>query len=395
MHDIRCPKCGEQFTIDEAGYAAIVQQVRDKEFDRQVHEREMSIERAHETQLALVRKEEADRFQDKISAQENSITELKGRIALQEAQHGAEIQKVISDKDNEIRALEGRLGALNAESELNVKTLCEGYEARLRDKDEQIAYYRDLKARQSTKMVGETLEQHCEIEFNKVRGLMFAGVYFEKDNDARTGSKGDYIYRETDTDGSEILSIMFEMKNEMETTEKKHKNSDFFKELDKDRREKGCEYAVLVSMLESDSDLYNQGIVDVSYRYPKMYVIRPQCFIPMITVLRNAAMHSLDYRRELAVLRSQNLDVVDFEDKLEDFKTKFGRNYQLAHDKLYSAIDDIDKAIAALERTKKELLSSENNYRLANDKLENLTVRRLTAGNPTVQRMFEDARLNM
>lgn len=391
MQDIRCPHCGEQFTIDESGYAAIVQQVRDKEFYKMLSEREESLRLEHEAKLDLAKIETEARLMGQISERENELEVLRGRLALQEAQEEARMTRVISDKDKEIQALQGRLGALNAEQELGLNSMRESYESRLRDKDEQIAYYRDLKARQSTKMVGETLERHCEIEFNRVRSLMpVERVYFEKDNDARTGSKGDFIYRETAPDGTELISIMFEMKNEMDTTERKHKNEDFFKELDKDRQEKKCEYAVLVSMLEADSELYNQGIVDVSYRYPKMYVVRPQCFVPLITILRGAALRSLDYKSELSKLKSQTVDVTRFEEKLSDFQDKFNRNYSLAHDKLQAAVADIDKAIAALEKTKADLLASEKNYRLANDKLAGLTIRKLTDGNPTMKQMFAE-----
>ena len=393
MSEIRCPHCGGQFTIDESGYAAIVQQVRDKEFYKQVKEREDAIQREMGTQLALARQEVQAAMQDAIAKRDTELASLNGRMSLQKAEYDAQLRQALSGKDTEIQALQSQLGALNTKLVLTETSMRENYEAQLRSKDEQIAQYRDFKARQSTKMVGESLERHCEIEFNRVRGFLPPGVYFEKDNDARTGSKGDFIYREMAPDGSEPVSIMFEMKNEMDDTnvKQKHKNEDFFKELDKDRREKRCEYAILVSMLEIDNDLYNQGIVDVSHRYPKMYVVRPQCFIPMITVLRNAAMESAAYRMEVNRLRSQNIDVTRFEEKLLDFQDKFGRNYRLAHDKLSDAVADIDRAIASLEKTKKELISSDNNYRLANDKLEDLSVRKLTAGNPTMTQMFAQA----
>ena len=262
----------------------------------------------------------------------------------------------------------------------------------LEQKDEQIAYYKDLKTRMSTKMVGETLEQHCEIQFNQLRATAFRNAYFEKDNDARSGSKGDYIYRECDENGIEIISIMFEMKNEMDETSTKHKNEDFFKELDKDRREKGCEYAVLVSLLESESELYNAGIVDVSYRYDKMYVVRPQCFIPIITLLRNAAMNALMYKQELAVVRNQDIDISNFEDNLQKFKDDFSRNYDIAHSHFDKAIDEIDKTIQHLEKVKKELQGSDNQLRIANNKVDEVSVKKLTKGNPTMQAKFDELR---
>ena len=268
------------------------------------------------------------------------------------------------------------------------------YEHKLKEKDAEIDYYKDFKARQSTKMIGESLEQHCEIEFNKLRPTAFRNAYFEKDNDARFGSKGDYIYRESSEDGVEFISIMFEMKNEMDTTATKHKNEDFFKELDKDRKEKKCEYAVLVSLLEADNELYNGGIVDVSYRYPKMYVIRPQFFIPLISILRNAALSAVEYRNQLAIIQNQNIDITNFENEMNDFKEKFGRNYRIASEKFRKAIDEIDLTIKHLEKTKEALLSSENNLRLANNKAEDLSIKRLTKGNPTMQAKFAELQEN-
>ena len=294
----------------------------------------------------------------------------------------------VQDKDIRINTLQSELTLKNSEWELKEKSLLDKHADELRLREEQIAYYKDFKAKQSTKMIGESLERHCENEFNKIRATAFQNAYFEKDNDARTGSKGDYIYREYSDTGVEFISIMFEMKNEMDTTATKHKNEDFFKELDKDRREKNCEYAVLVSMLESDNDFYNSGIVDVSYKYPKMYVVRPQFFIPIITVLRNAALNSLQYRAELEVIRNQNIDITHFEEDINDFKDKFSRNFRLASEKFRKAIDEIDKTIDHLQKTKEALLSSENNLRLANNKAEDLTIKRLTRGNPTMAEKF-------
>jgi len=273
-------------------------------------------------------------------------------------------------------------------AELNGKAAQEQFQRELAMKDEQIAYYRDFKARQSTKMVGESLEQHCLTEFNRIRATAFRNAYFEKDNDARTGSKGDFIFRESTEEGTEILSIMFEMKNEMDETATKHRNEDFLKELDKDRREKGCEYAVLVTLLEPDSELYNSGIVDVSYRYPKMYVIRPQFFIPLISILRNAALNAVEYRQQLAVIQNQNIDITNFESEMNDFKDRFNRNYELASRRFKEAIDEIDKTITHLQKTKDALLSSENNLRLANNKAQDLSIKRLTKNNPTMQAKF-------
>ncbi|MDO4200394.1 MAG: DUF2130 domain-containing protein, partial [Clostridia bacterium] len=286
--------------------------------------------------------------------------------------------------------LESKIKEAEKDSEIKEKSLKENFEIQLKAKDETIEFYKDLKTKMSTKMVGETLEQHCETEFNKIRAGAFPNAYFEKDNDARTGSKGDYIFRESTADGIEFISIMFEMKNEMDTTATKHKNEDFFKELDKDRQEKGCEYAVLVSLLEADNELYNSGIVDVSYKYPKMYVIRPQFFISMITVLRNAALNSVQYRRQLVEYKNQNIDISHFEDDMNDFKEKFGRNYQLASDKFRKAIEEIDKTIDHLQKTKDALLSSENNLRLANNKAQDLSVKRLTKNNPTMAQKFAE-----
>lgn len=375
MAEILCPSCGHMIDLDEANYDSIARQVRDKEFDKALDAR-MRDERSKSQLSEEKLRAELDREHNaEIEELKRKLSVLESSLHSKETEQKLAVAEAVSEEHSKVRDLELQLGSLR-----------EGYESRLRDKDEMLSYYKDLKARQSTKMIGENLEQHCEIEFNKIRALGFntSRVYFEKDNDASSGSKGDYIYREVDENGVEILSIMFEMKNEMESTKRKHKNSDFFEELDKDRREKRCEYAILVTLLESDNEVYNQGIVDVSYRFDKMYVVRPQFFIPIITILRNAAYHSADYRRELAVLRSQNADIVRFEEKLFDFKERFGRNYRIASEKFNSAIADIDKAIAALERTKKELLSSENNLRLANNKAEELTIQKLTADSPSL-----------
>ena len=455
MREIKCPKCGEVFQVDESGYAAIVKQVRDSEFTRELRERQSQYAAEKESAVRIAVAEAEKVFRAELSAQQQKIALLSGQVDAAEnakqlavAGVASEKDRVIAQKENDIvraetRArealreemarqqeqivkLQGRLEAAESakmlavadavserdktigerdrkiwqlssrieteekEKLLSEQALRDHYESQLKSKDELIAYYKDFKARQSTKMVGESLEQHCLTEFNKLRATGFQNAYFEKDNDARTGSKGDFIYREAAEDGTEFISIMFEMKNEAEETAAKHKNEDFFRELDKDRREKGCEYAVLVSLLEADSELYNTGIVDVSYRYPKMYVIRPQFFIPMITLLRNAALNSLQYRQELAVVRNQNIDISHFEEDVNDFKERFARNYRLASERFQKAIEEIDKTIDHLQKTKEALLSSENNLRLANNKAEDLSIKRLTHNNPTMAARFAE-----
>lgn len=402
MQEIKCPKCGEVFVVDETGYAQIVQQIRDKEFEKEMKRREADLEEKKNSDLALIRmqqKEELSRtLSDKqlaLSEKDKIIEELKGRLKNSETEKALAVsnavqkkEQEISEKVNRITALEGQLSSKENENKLKEENLQKQYEEKLKQKDEQIEYYRDFKARQSTKMIGESLEQHCFNQFNALRMTAFPTAYFEKDNDARTGSKGDFIFRDC-ADGVEFISIMFEMKNEMDETATKHKNEDFLKELDKDRREKKCEYAVLVSLLEIDNELYNNGIVDVSYKYEKMYVIRPQFFIPMITLLRNAALNSLKYQQELEVVRNQQVDILHFEENMNAFKEGFARNYRLASDKFKTAIDEIDKTITHLQKTKDALLSSENNLRLANNKAEDLTIKKLTNNAPTVKQMFD------
>ena len=403
MQKIKCPNCGEVFAVDESGYAQIVQQVRDQEFDRELRQREKELEDLKEKDLELVQMKQKEAFDRALSSKEAALSEKEREIALLRAQlDNSETQKklavseAVQKKDRElseqatqITELRSRLSGKETESQLKEQALQKQYEDRLRLKDEQIEYYKDFKARQSTKMIGESLEQHCLNQFNALRMTAFPRAYFEKDNDARTGSKGDFIFREA-ADGVEFLSIMFEMKNEMDETATKHKNEDFLKELDKDRREKGCEYAILVSLLEIDNDLYNSGIVDVSYKYEKMYVIRPQFFIPIITLLRNAALISLQYRQELEVTKHQQIDLLHFEENMNAFKDGFARNYRLASDKFKTAIDEIDKTITHLQKTKDALLSSENNLRLANNKAEDLTIKRLTKNAPSVREKFDE-----
>ncbi len=404
MAEIKCPHCGEVFQVDESGYTAIVAQVRDQEFERMLKERTKQLESSQKdaVKIAVMESEKtqqeilADREKE-ISEKEKEIAELKAKLQTSETEKELAITKALADKDRqiaekeqEITQLNGRIETDAQKSKLNEKALKESYEIRLKGKDEEIAFYKDLKAKQSTKMIGEDLERHCENEFNKYRAAGFKNAYFEKDNDARTGSKGDYIFRDYSDEGTEFISIMFEMKNEMDETATKKKNADFFKELDKDRREKNCEYAVLVSLLEADSELYNEGIVDVSHKYEKMYVIRPQFFIPMITLLRNAALNAVQYKNELALIRNQNIDITHFEDDLNDFKEKFGRNVKLAGEKFQTAIDEIDKTISHLQKVKDALQSSERNLTLADNKLEDLTVKKLTRKNPTMKAKFEE-----
>ena len=408
MREIRCPKCGEVFQVDESGYAAIVKQVRDKEFEKEIREREAQFRQEKQAAEELARTKTEQKLSGQISSQETRIRELETKLQAEKDARDLEIQKAAAEKERElaqriaakdqelaerdarIQKLRSQMDSEEKESQLKEQSLKEKYEEQLKMKDELVAYYRDFKARQSTKMVGESLEIHCETEFNKLRATGFQHAYFEKDNGARSGSKGDYIYRETDPEGVEFISIMFEMKNEMDETATKKKNEDFLKELDKDRREKNCEYAVLVSLLEPDSELYNQGIVDMSHRYPKMYVIRPQFFIPIITILRNAATNALDYRRQLEVVKNQNIDISHFEEDMNDFKEKFARNFRIASERFQKAIDEIDKTIDHLQKTKEALLSSENNLRLANNKAEDLTIKRLTRKNPTMAAKFAE-----
>ena len=397
MHEIKCPHCGQVFTVDETGYAAILSQVRDVEFHRELAAREKQLKDAEASALALYKaKAETDKAQA-LSALTREVDRLTAQLDAGEKDRVIAVDHAVSatrdeivERDKAIARLESRLKEAEKDGLLKEQSLKEQFTVQLKAKDETIEFYKDLKARLSTKMVGETLEQHCEVEFNRLRATGFQNAYFEKDNDAATGSKGDYIFREATGDGVEFISIMFEMKNEADATATRKKNEDFFKELDKDRNEKRCEYAVLVSLLEPENELYNSGIVDVSYKYPKMYVIRPQFFIPMITVLRNAALNSVAYQRQLAEIRNQNIDISRFEDDLDEFKSRFDRNYELASRRFHEAVSEIDKTIDHLQKTKDALLSSENNLRLANDKAQDLSVKRLTKNNPTMRQMFDE-----
>lgn len=403
MQEIKCPNCGEVFSVDESGYAQIVRQVRDREFEKELKRREDDFAQMKENALKLAQMEQKEEFSKAISVKDAQLSEkdkiigeLRAQIAGSETEKKLAVSEVMNEKEKElsekateIARLKSSLSNKDTENELKAQSLKKQYEDRLKLKDEQIEYYKDFKARQSTKMIGESLEMHCLNQFNALRMTAFPNAYFEKDNDARTGSKGDFIFRES-AEGVEFISIMFEMKNEMDETATKHKNEDFLKELDKDRREKKCEYAVLVSLLEIDNELYNNGIVDVSYKYEKMYVIRPQFFIPMITLLRNAAQNSLQYRRELEAAKHQQVDILHFEENMNAFKEGFARNYRIASNKFKTAIDEIDKTITHLQKTKEALLSSENNLRLANNKAEDLSIKRLTKNAPAVREMFEE-----
>jgi len=459
MQEIICPHCGKAFKIDEAGYADILKQVRDSDFEKQLHERLELAEQDKRNAVELAKTKVASELQKAAAAKDAEIQELKAKLdagevaqklavnealsavekerdalanELEQAKHDKqaasklaearlenELQRTVATKDVELQSLKAKLDAIEVaqklaiteavsvvekerdelrsgldraelEKQLAEKSLKDKYETQIKDRDDAIERLRDMKARLSTKMVGETLEQHCETEFNRIRATAFPRAYFEKDNDARTGSKGDYIFRDLDEAGTEIVSIMFEMKNESDRTATKNKNEDFLKELDKDRIEKECEYAVLVSLIEPDSELYNTGIIDVFHRYPKMYIVRPQFFLPIITLLRNAAMNSLKYKSELALVKAQNIDITNFETELDTFKTSFAKNYDLASRRFQTAIDEIDKSIDHLQKTKEALLGTDRNLRLANDKAQDVTIKKLTRGNPTMAAKFTE-----
>lgn len=430
MNEIICPHCHKAFKVDEAGYADILKQVRDHQFEEELHNRLALAEKDKQSAIQIAEAKVREALQEQLTQKETAIAKLKSdaavELAQKLAQKEAEVAQLKAEKTNELTQLKAQLDNAEVAKKLAIteavqkiekerdtllnevktkelekenienslkqqfQTELQGKEAIIKYKDEEIARVKDMKAKLSTKMIGETLEQHCETEFNKLRATAFQNAYFEKDNDARSGSKGDFIYKETDEAGNEIISIMFEMKNEGDETATKKKNEDFFKELDKDRNEKKCEYAVLVTMLEAESEYYNTGIVDVSHKYPKMYVVRPQFFIPIITLLRNASMNSMKYKAELALVRNQNIDITNFEEKINTFKEGFARNYELASKKFKTAIDEIDKTIDHLQKTKDALLSSDNNLRLANQKADDLTIKKLTHGNPTMKAKFDE-----
>lgn len=397
MNEIKCPKCGEVFTIDEASYASIVKQVRDDEFNAEIRNRELNYSREKESALRLAKAESDKILQEQLSKKDSLIQELQSRLEQKDSERELAITKAVAQKDAQLGEKQIEISRLTSAIEssknqyaLQEKTIKEGFETQLRLRDEEIERLKDFKAKQSTKMVGESLEQFCYDEFNKIRMTAFPTAYFEKDNDARSGSKGDFIYRECDENGVEVISIMFEMKNEMETTATKHKNEDFFKELDKDRREKNCEYAVLVSLLEADSDYYNAGIVDVSYQYEKMYVVRPQCFIPIITLLRNASLNSLKYKQQMEVMRNQNIDITNFEASLNDFKNDFAYNVDQAHKRFDEAIKGIDDTMNKLQKIRDALTKSDDQLRRANNKVEAVSIKKLTKGNPTMAAKFDE-----
>src|SRR3989344_2508515 len=397
MNEIICPHCKRAFKIDEAGFADILKQVHDHEFEKELHERVEMLKKDKENALKLAEANITNTLQKDLAKKDTELAEIKSKVSNVELEKKLAVTEAVNKIEKERDELAGELKSKDAEKQLLETSLKEKYATELKTKDdiikmkdEEIALRKDMKVKLSTKMIGETLEQHCEIEFNKLRATGFQNAYFEKDNDATAGSKGDYIYRETDGAGNEIISIMFEMKNEGDETATKKRNEDFLRELDKDRAEKKCEYAVLVSLLEAENELYNTGIVDVSHKHPKMYVVRPQFFIPMITLLRNASMNSLKYKAELAVVRNQNIDITNFEENMNKFKDGFKRNYELASSRFKTAVEEIDKTIDHLQKTKDALLSSENNLRLANNKAEDLTIKGLTRGNPTMTAKFSE-----
>lgn len=429
MNEIKCPKCGSMFKIDEQNYNSILKQIRDQEFYSELKNREQQFENEKKSAITIAKNEidktmnekinslnleilklknelktkdelqssiltntkinTENQYKDEINKLNLTISKLEQDIKYNDTIHKSKIDEIVSQKEKNITDLKNKIELDGKEYKLKEQSLKDNYENKLKTKDEMIAYYKDLKAKQSTKMIGESLENHCYAEFNKLRPL-FKNAYFEKDNDAKTGSKGDFIFRDYSDGNEEFVSIMFEMKNEADETATKHKNEDFFKELDKDRKEKNCEYAVLVSLLEIDNDYYNDGIVDVSYKYEKMYVIRPQFFIPIITLIRGAAINTLKYKKQLIEIQNQNIDISHFEENMNAFKEGFSRNYRLASEKFNKAIDEIDKTIDHLQKTKEALLSSENNLRLANNKAEDLTIKKLTNNNPTMKKMFDE-----
>lgn len=390
MNEIKCPHCGEAFTIDAAGYAEIIAQVKTKEFEQELHDRIQAAERLKNAEIEVAEQKAAAKFKDEAAKQEAMLSELRAKIATSDIERQLAVSEALSKVEKERDSLRANLEMAETKAQLETKSLTELYVTQIKDRDDAIERLKDMKARLSTKMVGETLEQHCEIEFEKLRQTAFRNAQFSKDNDAAQGSKGDFIFRDFHDDKIEIVSIMFEMKNETDTTVAKKKNVDFLKELDKDRQEKGCEYAVLVTLLEEESELYNSGIVDVSHLYPKMYVVRPQFFIPIITLLRNSSENAHQYKAELALVKSQNIDITNFENELEDFKDGFSKNYSLASKKFQDAIKQIDDAIKDLEKVKDSLQSSERQLRIANDKAQLVSIKKLTKNNPTMADKFKE-----
>jgi hypothetical protein len=390
MQEIKCPHCNKSFTMDEAGYADILGQVRTAEFEKDLHDRLEAADKQKETEIALAEAKVTEKLKAEAAKKDAELAELKAKVENAATEQKLAISEAKSLLEKERDKLQSELDKAEMKEELSAASLKDKYETQIKDRDQQIERLKDLKAKLSTKMVGETLEQHCETEFAKLRATGFQKAYFEKDNDAKSGSKGDFIFKDFDDEGLEVVSIMFEMKNESDTTKTKQKNVDFLKELDKDRNEKNCEYAILVSLLEPESDLYNMGIVDMSHEYPKMYVVRPQFFIPIITLLRNAANNSMEYKAELARVKAQNIDITNFENELEDFKGKFSKNFVAASEKFKLAIKQIDDSIKDLEKVKESLLSSERQLKLANDKAQDVTLKKLTKGNPTMAEKFKE-----
>ena len=390
MNEIICPHCDKAFKIDEAGYADILKQVRDGDFEKQLHERLALAEKDKLGAVELAKAQLTNQLQHNAAAKDAEIQALQAKLAAAGQDKQLAVAQALNTAEKQRDEFKNLYDQSQLEKRLAEQSLKEKYELQIKEREEMIERLKDFKAKLSTKMVGESLEQHCENEFNRIRATAFPRAYFEKDNDASSGSKGDYIFKDTSEAGTEVVSIMFEMKNEIDTTATKKKNEDFFKELDKDRHEKGCEYAVMVTLLEPDSELYNTGIVDVSYKYPKMYVVRPQFFIPIITLLRNAAMNALQYKTELALVKAQNIDITNFESELDQFKTAFAKNYDLASRHFQTAVDEIDKSILHLQKTKDALLSTSNNLRLANNKAQDVTIKRLTRGNPTMAAKFDE-----
>ena len=388
MNEIICPHCNKAFKIDEAGYADILKQVRDGDFEKQLHERLALAEKDKLGAVELAKAQLTNQLQQNAAHKDAEIQALQAKLAAAGQDKQLAVAQVLNAAEKQRDEFKNLYDQSQLEKRLAEQSLKEKYELQIKEREEMIDRLKDFKAKLSTKMVGESLEQHCENEFNRLRATAFPHAYFEKDNDASSGSKGDYIFKDMNEAGTEVVSIMFEMKNEIDTTATKKKNEDFFKELDKDRTEKGCEYAVMVSLLEPESELYNTGIVDVSYKYPKMYVVRPQFFIPIITLLRNAAMNALQYKTELALVKAQNIDITNFESELDQFKTAFAKNYDLASRQFQTAVDEIDKSILHLQKTKDALLSTSNNLRLANNKAQDVTIKRLTRGNPTMAMKF-------
>ena len=390
MNEIKCPHCGEAFKIDQAGYADIVKQIKDDQYEKDLHDRLKLIEDQQKTQIELATEKSERKFAEELAKKDKELSDLQAKIEQADTQKKLEMQQALIAIEKERDALKAQTQQLEMQKEIEKRAITETYETQIKDRDDAIERLKEMKAKLSTKMLGETLETHCEISFERIRATAFPNAEFGKDNDASSGSKGDYIFREFDTDGNEIVSIMFEMKNQDDATATKKKNTDFLKELDKDRNEKNCEYAILVSLLEEDSELYNEGIVDVSHHYPKMFVVRPQFFIPIISLLRNAALNSLKYKQELAQVKAQNIDIENFESELEDFKAGFGKNYDLASRKFHDAIKEIDESIKRLNKVKDALLSSENNLRLANNKAQDVTIKKLTKNNPTMAEKFKE-----